>query len=377
LNQTTIYCLGDFTFSETAEDEKFLSGQFEEEKEKEKEKESVSPEISMTRALDNMPFSKTSNSYFTPSDCIMLSAVMKNKFCCLSRLILHNIDAVAPSNGSQVSFEFDLLPAISRCRTLRSVSLLKGRFTESFLTGLCKEIQVENPRIQELFIESLYKPTSDMKLSLLTACNRLLSDYFNYSIPGLALLSLHGLALRDEDLDCLLLGIEVNSSLQILQLSNNLLENNGFLKVFSALKSNKKSNITTLDFTWNLISCNKVVREALDSYRPPVVLAAATTAGAAGSGSGSSGPPQRSSTMLLQVNLSYNPLRGPYHAVKENHLHLKVITPFSDRSPKDKDKSKDGGHPLRSDNTDGEDGRRKSKSVLNLRSKSLSSRLFK
>ena len=74
-------------------------------------------------------------------------------------------------------------------------------------------------------------------------CGRLLMDYFNYSIPGLHTLSLHGCSLRDHQLNNLLSGLRVNTSLTNLTLSCNILTVTGFSDLFAAVQSNKKHKI--------------------------------------------------------------------------------------------------------------------------------------
>jgi hypothetical protein len=86
-------------------------------------------------------------SSFTPNECLLLSTHLRSLNCKIQHLILQNIE------GRNPSFEFDLLPAIQACRALKSIKIEGGIYTKSFLINLIFTVQVENPRIQSVFIE--------------------------------------------------------------------------------------------------------------------------------------------------------------------------------------------------------------------------------
>ena len=153
---------------------------------------------------------------FIEADCMMLSTMLRHNDCQLKHLILYNIE-----DATHMGFEDALLTGLRVCKSIRRISLLQCTFTPSFYEGLYRIIQVENPRLREVFIEKCngngnIAQTSDathssstsmalntMKLyapELIALNGRLLKDFLNYNIPGLRRLSLHGLYLRDEDM---------------------------------------------------------------------------------------------------------------------------------------------------------------------------------
>lgn len=257
---------------------------------------------------------------FGDADCIMFSNVLRHSNCQIQKLVLYDIQ-----EGQSSSFEFDLLAAISKCRSLRSIIILKGKYNIGFLCGLHYQVQVENPRIKEISIESIESirvenanylkrnvlPTSQPSMlksfdilpevntvelnnmegksdlpplqlndtaassnespaSLLAASmGRLMMDYFNYSLPGIQSLSIHGCKLRDEELSLICTGISVNSSLRRLVLSLNNLTDEGFHALFQALLGNRKSSLILLDLSWNLIRLNAANRELIKQYVHP------------------------------------------------------------------------------------------------------------
>ena len=203
------------------------------------------------------------NGSFSSADCMMLSTVLRNAQCRVQKLVLHDI-----SDSLNACFEFDLLPAISKCRSLRSVSLLGGTFSLTFLKGLIKEVQVDNQRIRELIIEGGMsvrmkgRQLVTQSLTSLTGC--LLLDYFNYSVSGIAMLSLHDCFIRDADLDLIVHGLRVNSSLQVLTLSKNLITDVGFAHILESYMHNRKTKLATVDLRHNLIECRWRVSSLLD-----------------------------------------------------------------------------------------------------------------
>lgn len=197
---------------------------------------------------------------FTAIDCMMLSNVLKHRFCNVRRLFLHQV-----RDEDNPSYEFDLLPSIGKCRTLRSVHILGGKQTGNFLGGILRQVQVDNPSIREVCIENVLtgRATADL---VAENAGRLLCDYFNYTLPGIFTLSLHGCNIRDSDLDLLTTGLNVNSSIRNLILSLNLITDEGFMKVFDAVAKNKKSVLNIMDFGYNLIICRNPMRQLVNSY---------------------------------------------------------------------------------------------------------------
>jgi hypothetical protein len=214
---------------------------------------------------------------FTAIDCVMLSNVLKNSYCNIQRLVLYKV-----RDGQSASYEFDLLAGISKCRSLRQVYVLGGIHSVGFLSGLHQQVSVENPRIKDIYIEGVNQPkdkekdkieykTENNKIGVLStelsnSMNRLLMDYFNYMLPGITTLSLHGCKLTNRETDCLLSGLSVNQSLKYLFLSLNAIEDKGFREIVEAVKNNKKSSVVMIDFSFNLIELNKESKALLQRY---------------------------------------------------------------------------------------------------------------
>jgi hypothetical protein len=199
---------------------------------------------------------------FTPADCLMLCMVLRSPACAVRTLVLHHMpDARNPC------FEFDLLAALRKCTSIRSVVILGGDWEGSFLSALVELVQTENPRIVSLVIEQV--PRSGLFIdSLSQRVGIMLIDYFNYSIPGISELTLHGCNLGDGSLDLICQGIAVNSSIRFLTLSLNLIEDAGFVRIFKAFNSNRKSKIEKMDFCYNLIQSTREVKRTLLNYVP-------------------------------------------------------------------------------------------------------------
>jgi hypothetical protein len=192
--------------------------------------------------------------------------VLKHSSCAVQVLILANV-----SDGTDTSYEFDLLPAIAGCRSLRCVALLGGYFRRSFLCGMLSDIQTENPRIKEVYIEDVAECNfSSESVSLLAnSGGRLLCDYFNYSLPGLHTLCLHSCCLKDADLELLLQGVEVNSSIKSLFLSKNMITDVGCVSLLASIAGNRKSNMNLLDLSYNLVALRSAATDALHRYVHP------------------------------------------------------------------------------------------------------------
>eukprot|EP00602_Paraphysomonas_sp_CaronLab_P013879 CAMPEP_0185043286 /NCGR_PEP_ID=MMETSP1103-20130426/42818_1 /TAXON_ID=36769 /ORGANISM="Paraphysomonas bandaiensis, Strain Caron Lab Isolate" /LENGTH=888 /DNA_ID=CAMNT_0027583441 /DNA_START=499 /DNA_END=3162 /DNA_ORIENTATION=- len=234
--------------------------------------------------------------HFSPEDCVMLGAVLRHTMCRTRRLIFHCVKGRSPN------YEFDMIPAIRNCRSLRMVCLLGGNWSAEFIQKLCHEIQTENPMIHSIHIEGISGLTRDIDL-VTGALSNLLLDFFNYSVPGVQHLYLHGLGLLNGDMSLLAKGLAVNTSLQTLCLSLNMIEENGFLEVFRAVSSNKRTSVTELDFRWNLIALTDDVIRAFDAYN-----------GASLPGS------------CLHVNLMHNRIATHYRPSREYRTDLSVST---------------------------------------------------
>lgn len=372
------------------------------------------------------------DSTFENIDCMMLAGVLRHKQCRAQRLVLHGFDA------RHSNFDFDLVAAIGKCKSLRSVYLLGLTVTDHFVKSLFKTVQEVNPRCVEIHIESVeYTPNARLRqhlsmsgsfrkgevsgrrfsqsatgtrgsplgnsgsrsrsgspsMALVTIANTdtddspsslthppspgekftrspfhtdrrtnadtdtdadgdadgmdklkiktfspsrsrsstptwhvspgkgkgktspsrsfsrsfsfhekgsaqaartcrtpsealcvpsrrtvyspalcisaglLLSDYFNYAVPGITCVTLHKCALRDDDLQLLVQGLQINTSLRKLVLSCNLFEDPGFCSVFRAVLCNtQKTALQVLDFSGNLIRCNAEMRNLLDDF---------------------------------------------------------------------------------------------------------------
>jgi hypothetical protein len=199
---------------------------------------------------------------FSPADCLMLSMVLRSPACAVKTLVLHSI-----READNPCYEFDLLAALRKCSSIRAVHVLGGDWGQSFVLALVQVVHVENPRITSLSLEQI--PRAAMftdPLAQRTAC--LLMDYFNYSIPGISHLNLHGCNLSDANVALLCDGIAVNSSIRFLTLSLNLIEDSGFVKIFKAFIGNRKSKIEMLDFCYNLIQSTSEVKRMLLAYVP-------------------------------------------------------------------------------------------------------------
>jgi hypothetical protein len=205
---------------------------------------------------------------FSVPDCVMLSAVLRHVRCKTRRLIFHAVNAANPS------YEFDLLPAIEQCKSLRTIMLLGGKWSTSFITSLLKIVQTGNPRIIHVYIEGTQTPVKALDGNtgsdlVLTASRDLLSDFFNYSIPGIQFLSLHHMQLKDYDMHLLAAGLKINTSIKSLCLSFNFIEDLGVQELFMAITENKKSAVTLLDMHKNLIVLNDDLRTKFDQFQAP------------------------------------------------------------------------------------------------------------
>jgi hypothetical protein len=145
--------------------------------------------------------------------------------------------------------------------------VIGGNWTESFLNLLVNTVQVDNPRIVDIRIERVNRSIYFVE-SLVNSVQKLLLDYFNYSIPGIRTLSLHGCSIKDFHIELLCSGLEVNFSINSICLSLNLITDAGFIILFtSSLLTNKKNKITKIDLNWNLIQCGRKVQDLLTNFQ--------------------------------------------------------------------------------------------------------------
>jgi hypothetical protein len=200
---------------------------------------------------------------FSATDCMILCSVLRHPACNVRHIILHSIE-----ESTSPTFEFDFVPAIGKCRSIRSVRVYKGNWTPGFIARLIEAVQMENPRIIELVIESvdtMKKFAEDCAI----ASGKLLCDYFNYSVPGISTLSLHDCYLRDHHLTLMAQGLEVNTSIRQIIISNNLLTDAGLLAIMKSLVTNRKNVVQRIDASGNLIMLHPSMRKMLYSYNSP------------------------------------------------------------------------------------------------------------
>lgn len=233
---------------------------------------------------------------FSNADCIMLSGVLRHKVCRIRRLVFHVY------NATHANYEFDLLPAIAQCKSLRTVAILGGSWTKGFICGLLSAVQVENPRVQHIHIEGIEKLTASATQSIAISTNQLLCDFFNYSIPGIQSLSLCNMRLSDADISLLAKGLEINTSLKHLALAFNFAEDSALIALFQGFMKNKKSTLASIDLSWNLIKCESNVTQLFDSYYGPDLPG-----------------------KYLEINLRSNQIRKPYLPRREYRTDLVVL----------------------------------------------------
>jgi Ran GTPase-activating protein (RanGAP) involved in mRNA processing and transport len=108
--------------------------------------------------------------------------------------------------------------------------------------------------------------------------------------------------IKDNHLSLLATGLEVNVSLQQLDLSSNLITDIGLYTLFSALSKNKKSPLETLDLSTNFITCKRKIRNLFDIYMNPMM------------GYGK----------VLEVNLLDNIIDKPYISVFSANARIEI-----------------------------------------------------
>ena len=199
---------------------------------------------------------------FDAADCMMFAGVLRHPSTRTRELVFRNVDA-----GSNASFEFDLLPALVRCRSIRTVRVIGGTYTEGFFRGLMHAVKMDNPRITEVYIESLAGPCGKrLAADLALWSGRIICDYFNYSLPGLRVLSLHGCHIKDSHVAEMATGLGVSSCLTDLCLSNNLITDEGLGALLRGITGNKHRCLRTLDVSRNLLRCASTVHDAFRDY---------------------------------------------------------------------------------------------------------------
>jgi hypothetical protein len=204
---------------------------------------------------------------FGPDDCMLLCTVLRHPLCRTKRIVFEDVD------GRHSNFEFDLIQSMGKCVSLRSVVITGGIWNPSFFTSLFDTVQKNNPRIVEVLVESLAAcRMAPPELAAVGAGGgKLVADFFNYSVPGLRSLSLHGVGLQDAHLGDLITGLGVNSSITNVILSMNLIEDAGFTGIIKAISSNKRSLVSEVDLCWNLITgLDPALAVVLKKYKNPV-----------------------------------------------------------------------------------------------------------
>ena len=208
-------------------------------------------------------------------------------------------------------YEFEALKqfflSLKQCFSLRSLYLLGGKWSTTSITHLFHLIQVDNPRIQSLALENI-ENSKVIHGTIASATSTLLKDYFNYSIPGILFLSLHGCHLQDTDLVTISEGLKVNTSLEKLILSCNLITDEGMIDFLVNLQENKKRNLLFIDMQYNFIRCQRGLQRCLSEYRLPL-------------------PCQENQftliKQLLEINFQHNPILLPFD-VMEFSLYSKI-----------------------------------------------------
>lgn len=197
---------------------------------------------------------------FSSEDCVLLGSVLRNPLCRTRKLVFHFV------NARSTNWEFDMIPAIGRCRSLRSVSIFGGEWPGAVVRQLLQVVETENPMIQTLHIESVGDWRRQEVFQVSACATKLLLNFFNYSVPGIHTLSLHGLGLIDEDMVKLAKGLEVNTSIQSICLSLNLIEDKGMSHLVEALGANKKGIVKLLDLSWNLLTLSDSVSGKCNAF---------------------------------------------------------------------------------------------------------------
>jgi hypothetical protein len=216
------------------------------------------------------------SSSFELADAIMLASLLRHNSCKIKTLIFQDIP-----DGSAIGLEEHILPALYKCASIKRVCVLGGnKYPPGVFQMLFRLVQVDNPRVVHVHVEKVnYQENEEhsMKKYASRLCDHasvLLMDYFNYCLPGLTSLSLHGCYLRDEDCNILLDGLAVNSSLRRLSLSMNILTDASLVALLEAVTSNpdRPSRLEHIELGYNLVACGRqatdVIEDLTRSYVP-------------------------------------------------------------------------------------------------------------
>jgi len=140
------------------------------------------------------------------------------------------------------------------------------------------------------------------------AVGRLAGDFFNYSLPGIREICLHGCRLASEDIDALLESLVMNTSITTVDLSLNLLDDAALLPLLELVSTRPKSPLRRIGFSWNQVKLDPPLRAALDTFTFPASTSAA----------------QRTEEVLT-VDLTFNAILEPYLAQRANYRILHVL----------------------------------------------------
>lgn len=201
---------------------------------------------------------------FSLVDLEVFSLLLKNPFCCIKKLIF--LDCVLCDGKNTTTAISNFCKALRKCKSIESIMIIGGNWSVSNLQQVFELVQIENPRIRTLAIEKIGM-ASRIYDEIGLFGSRLLMDYFNYTIPGISTVSLHGCSLRDEQFELLAKGVEVNTSIKYLGLSLNWMTDIGFQHIIEAIKNNSSSSVETIDCSNNFISMGNCVKHSLLKYR--------------------------------------------------------------------------------------------------------------
>ena len=239
-------------------------------------------------------YDNPSSEKMTQIDYQLLSIVLRQPNCGIRRIILQNCDF---SDPRKIGDSMDVfIQALGKCTSIQSLWILGGNWSSKFVQNFFKIVQVENPRIKEYCFEKI--TLTGQHADLVGQCGgRLLMDYFNYTIPALKVFSLHGCTLRDDQIELVIQGLQVNTAIQRLDLSLNFISDQGFINLFQAINNNKKSFLEKLDLSFNLITCNQAVKDVLGNYRT-----------------------KKHQKCLLEINLANNRISSPFDPMENAFL---------------------------------------------------------
>jgi hypothetical protein len=241
-------------------------------------------------------------------DLMVLSLLLKNQTCAIKKLVFVDCEFSdhRPVNLALVQ----LCEALQVCKSICSLFIIGGNWSATNLQRFFEVVQIGNPRIRNFAIE---KPQTANRFydEIGKYGSRLLLDYFNYTIPGITSLSLHGCSLRDEQMNLVAKGLEVNTSIQFLCLSLNWITDRGFLTVFEAIKNSSNSGLECIDCSYNFIIFGNRVKQSVLKYRS-----------------------RKNQHYLLEIVLCGNRIHSPLHPI-EFTLSQRISPPLSIRYSED------------------------------------------